>query len=259
MDQQVQPQASSRLANLSAHLKAPSSDMSESYNIPPQETAPRKFNHLNGSTDEILARFCVSELCLAWPVYRDASEWRNYRESFADDAVVFTTWAGGMQIDDFVDTSIRGRANGDFIMHRVNGVLVDLNLERGRAIGKMKATITQRFTLDGIQCDVDCDNRFIFFCQKYPDGWKIRWHKLFYEKDKLIPVDGKTVPHFPQEELDKYPEGYKYLGAAQAKLGHQVLTDLPNGNNEGFFKMYEAMEDWLMGKEVDLFWEGKPQ
>ena len=65
--------------------------MSKSYNIPPQETAPRKFNHLNGSIDEILARFCVSELCLAWPVYRDASEWRNYRESFADDAVVFTS------------------------------------------------------------------------------------------------------------------------------------------------------------------------
>ena len=112
-----------------------------------------------------------------------------------------------MKIDDFVNTSISGRANGDFIMHRVNGVLVDLNLEKGRAIGKMKATITQRFTFDGIPCDVDCDNRFIFFCQKYPDGWKIRWHKLFYEKDKLVPVDGKTVPHFPQEELDRYPEG----------------------------------------------------
>ena len=68
--------------------------MSKLYNVPPQETAPRPYNHLNGTTEEILARFCVAELCQAWPVYRDASEWRNYRDVFTNDAVVFTskTW-----------------------------------------------------------------------------------------------------------------------------------------------------------------------
>lgn len=52
---------------------------------------PRGYNHINGTTEEILARFCVTELCHAWPVYRDASEWRNYREAFTDDAHVFTS------------------------------------------------------------------------------------------------------------------------------------------------------------------------
>lgn len=116
-------------------------------------------------------------------------------------------WSGGLQIDDFIEISKKGRSAGDFIMHRMNGVLVDLNLSQGRAVGKMKATITQRFTIDGIPCDVDCDNRFIFFCKKIGNDWKIQWSKLFYEKDKLVPVDGKTVPQFPKEELSKYTEG----------------------------------------------------
>ena len=56
-----------------------------------QEAQPRQYNHLNGSTEEILARFCVSELCQGWPVYRDHSEWKNYRDVFTDDAHVFTS------------------------------------------------------------------------------------------------------------------------------------------------------------------------
>lgn len=119
-----------------------------------------------------------------------------------------TAWSGGLEIDEFIEVSKKGRAAGDFIMHRVNGTLVELNLEKGRAVGKMKATITQRFQdLDGCECDIDCDNRFIFFCKKTPQGWKTQWVKLFYEKDRIVPVDGKTVPNFPRSELSKYTEG----------------------------------------------------
>ena len=116
-------------------------------------------------------------------------------------------WSGGLKIDDFIETSKKGRANGDFIMHRENGTLAEVNLAQGRGIGKMKATITQRFTIDGIPCDIDADGRFIFFCKMTPQGWKTQWVKLFYEKDKVVPVDGKAVPHFPKSELAKYTEG----------------------------------------------------
>jgi len=63
------------------------------YNVPAQETAPTPYNHINGTTEEILARYCVTELCKGWPVYRDSSEWRNYRDLFTDDAAVFTSTA----------------------------------------------------------------------------------------------------------------------------------------------------------------------
>lgn len=119
----------------------------------------------------------------------------------------------------------------------------------------MKATITQRFVMDGIPIDIDCDCRFIFFCKKEDNEWKVQYVKLFYEKDKVVPIDGKTVPDFPKEELAKYTPGYQYLAVAQHSLGHPILKALPNANNEGFRGMYTAMADWIQGKEVDLFWE----
>ncbi|RDW92896.1 nuclear transport factor 2 family protein [Aspergillus mulundensis] len=221
------------------------------YNITEKETQPKTWCHLNGSPSEILDRYCVSELCQSWPVYRDASEWRNYRDAFVKDgAFVFTTWSGGLSIDDFISTSIEGRANGDFIMHRVNGVLVDLNPKNDRAVGKMKATITQRFHFDGVDFDVECDCRFINFCLKTDGQWKVVYIKLFYEKDQMVPVDGQNVPSFGRDELSQYPAGYQYLAAAQKRLGHPILDDLPTMNNAAFFKLYEAMDAWLEGRHV---------
>jgi len=232
--------------------------MSKLYNVPPAESEPVVTSHINGSTEEILARYCITELCRGWPVYRDASEWKNYRSLFTKEgAYVWTTWSGGLTIEDFIDVSIKGRANGDFIMHRENGTLANVNLAKQRGIGKMKATITQRVLLKGIPVDVECDCRFIFFVKIEDGEWKTQFVKLFYEKDKVVPVDGKTVPDFPKEELQKYTEGYQYLGAAQATLGHKILQGLPNANNKGWYDMYSAMADWLEGKEVDLFWEHK--
>lgn len=151
---------------------------------------------------------------------------------------------------------MKGRANGDFIAHRENGTLANVNLSKDRGVGKMKATITQRFILQGVPIDIDCDCRFIF-CRVENNEWKVQYVKLFYEKDKVVPVDGKTVPDFPKEELEKYTPGYQYLSIAQHSLGHPILNDLPDANNEGFTAMYKAMADWIEGKDVHLFWEKK--
>ena len=63
------------------------------YNVTPEDTQPMLYNHINGNTSEALDRFCVSELCKGWPVYRDASEWNNYRDLFVkdEDAYVWTS------------------------------------------------------------------------------------------------------------------------------------------------------------------------
>lgn len=58
--------------------------MANKYNITAKETWPTRYSHLNGTPEELLDRFAVSELCRAWPVYRDASEWQNYRDAWAD-------------------------------------------------------------------------------------------------------------------------------------------------------------------------------
>lgn len=57
----------------------------------PNDPQPKIYNHLNGTDQEKLDRFAVSELCKGWCVYRDASEWTNYRDLFTKDANVWTS------------------------------------------------------------------------------------------------------------------------------------------------------------------------
>lgn len=64
-----------------------------------------------------------------------------------------------------IEVSKKGRANGNFIMHRECGTLVDLNQATGRAVGKVRTPITQRFNGNGAEFDIDRDNRFFNFCQ----------------------------------------------------------------------------------------------
>lgn len=187
-------------------------------------------------------------------------------------------WSGGLPIDAFISASQKGRANLDFIQHRETGTLVDLSSTSARAIAKMKATITQRFSEQDphnpsrkIDYDVDCDARFIAFCVKTPlsarsssptpgtglgpragsAGWRIQFVKLFYEKDRVVPADGRSVPEFEDRELERFPYGYRYLGAAQARRGHEILTNLPTlQEGEPFWDLRRAMDGWLNGEDV---------
>ncbi len=257
----------------------------------PHDPHTKSFSHINGSAELLLDRLTVAELCKGWPVYRDASEWRNFRSIFAPRATVWTTWSGARSVDDFIAISKAGKEAGVFIMHRECGTLVEL--AGRRAVGKMKATITQRFReVDGLEYDVDCDCSFIFFCEKSvlattsaaggkeaqqptkdsgalekeeeagaiaggaSSGWKAHYVKLFYCKDKIVPADGCSGPRLTSKELmemEKMPEGYKYLGTMQKRLGYTIDQSLPTPRNDGWGKMYAAMEAWLDGAEtVDL-------
>ncbi len=189
-----------------------------------------------------------------------------------------TAWSRRQPYGVFIEKSKSGKAAGDFIMHRECGTLVELNATTQRAVGKMKATITQRFTMpargeggggdsrvpssfEPVRFDVDCDCRFHFFCLKDKAGeWKVKYVKLIYEKDKVVPVDGTRAPTFRREILDQYPEGYKYLGAAQRMLGHDIDGRLPTPNDHGLWlDLYEKMQQWLDGwPDIELSSGGVP-
>lgn len=57
----------------------------------PLDPHSKSYSHINGTTSELLDRLAVAELCKGWPVYRDASEWKNYRSLFTQDATVWTS------------------------------------------------------------------------------------------------------------------------------------------------------------------------
>ncbi|CAK7231838.1 hypothetical protein SBRCBS47491_008065 [Sporothrix bragantina] len=271
----------------------------------PQDPHTEVFSHINGLLEDVVDRVMVSEICKGWPVYRDNSEWKNFRSLFAPKATVWTTWSGACDVDKFIEISKAGKKNGVFILHRECGTLVELgatvpegegqraldvegdvqassattpDAPQGRpvtagqfrsvrrAIGKMKATITQRFinAENDTVFDVDCDCRFIFFLEKVVEigskdatpRWRTVYVKLFYEKDKIVPVDGHSVPRFTAEERqymnDSLPEGYRFLGIMQRRLGYAIDEKLPTPRNAGWERMYSAMEAWLGGRKATL-------
>ena len=202
-------------------------------------------------------------------VVRDAAEWENYKSIFHSDAYIYTTWSGRMHYADFITVSQRGMDNGAFIMHRCHGITTDITQDATRAVTKMKATISQRFTLDEGDVDVEADCRFCFFWAKVPETpeWRAVFVRHWYEKDKLIPVDPRFRPEINDESLKSFPNGYRYLGYCQEKvMGVKVAKDMPGhlrdrGGTSGptkvagenHDKLYWLAKAWLDDGDTKIF------
>ncbi len=169
----------------------------------PAGSRPENAVRNNGPENLVFERYKLRELAEGWPAYRsvlepknrvlliceprDACEWENLKSIFHPDASIYTTWTGRTHHLDFIAASQKGMDNGAFIMHRCHGVTSDINLDATRAVTKMKATITQRFNLDGCEADAESDCRFCFFWVKTEAGeWRARYVRHWYEKVKSI-------------------------------------------------------------------------
>lgn len=159
---------------------------------------------------------------------------------------------------------------GAFIMHRVHGSTTDINTTATRAVTKMKATITQRFTLpcsnpkySTCEADAESDCRFCFFWIRDPEtqAWQARYVRHWYEKDKLIPVDPRKVPEIDDEKLAEFPPGYRYLGYCQeTTLKVRVKMDLPGHrredsesvNRKAHDKLYWQCKKWVEGEDLEI-------
>ncbi|KAJ9628658.1 hypothetical protein H2203_002560 [Taxawa tesnikishii (nom. ined.)] len=221
----------------------------------------------NGPNDLALERYKLRELAEGWPMYRDACEWENLASIFHQDAYIYTTWTGRTHHKDFIKVSQAGMDKGAFIMHRVHGSSTDINTDGTLAVTKMKATITQRFTVDGCEVDAESDCRFCFFWKKEepakagePGKWLARFARHWYEKDKLIPVDPRKVPKLDDEKLATFPVGYRYLAYCQEEtMNVTVMKDMPGHRREGDSPcgkkhdlLYWQCKDWVEGREVDV-------
>ena len=222
----------------------------------PQGSRPVRAVRNNGTDAEAIERYKLRELAEGWPLYRDHCEWENFRSLFHDDAHVYTTWSGRTAIDKFIQLSKAGMDQGAFIMHRVHGSTTDLQMDKNRAVTKMKATITQRFNLDGIEVDAESDCRFCFFFEKRESRWGVVLARHWYEKDKLIPVDPRKVPHLDDDKLKGYPVGYRFLAYCQEATmpGIKVKLDMPAHRRHAGKEHDELLwqvKQWLDGQSLD--------
>ena len=224
---------------------------------PPTDTFPSKASWDNSvgpfeSIDhDALERFKIREIAEGWPTHRDAAEWHKFRGLFHSDAYIATSWFQG-PIDAFIEASkdaFAAQKEGMFyILHRITGHTVDL--QGSRAVSKLKVTITCRITINGIEMDNEADCRFFFLLEKRDGRWGVVLYTLLFDKDNMVPVSPSQGSfEIPEEEVRKYPSGYKYLAWCEAKVAKPPKMDL-NAHGPERDILYRKCKDWLEGREV---------
>jgi hypothetical protein len=186
----------------------------------------------------------IRDLVQNWVIWRDAGDWERFATVWHDDGVMMATWFQG-PAPDFIRVSKEGFERGVRILHFLGGTSVDLAGDR--AIAQTKMTITQRTTVEGVECDVVCTGRFYDFLERRADRWGITLRQPIYEIDRLTPT---TPPPTPGPELDaellaQFPAGYRHLAYIQTKIGYEVKRDMPGLTGPEVEDLYRRGAAWL--------------
>ena len=193
----------------------------------------------------------IRDLVENWVVWRDAGDWERFATVWHDDGVMMATWFQGPAAD-FIRVSREGFERGVRILHFLGGTSVDLAGDR--AIAQTKMTITQRSTVEGVECDVVCTGRFYDFLERREETNPARptTHRLvlrqpIYEIDRLTPVSGGPGPQLDAALLAQFPAGYRHLAYIQTKIGYDVKRDMPGLTGPEVQDLYRRGADWLAG------------
>ena len=189
----------------------------------------------------------IRDLVENWAVWRDGGDWERFATLWHDDGVMMATWFQG-PARDFIRVSREGFERGVRILHFLGGTSVDLAGDRATAQTKM--TITQRATVEGVECDVVCTGRFYDFLERREEVWPT--HRLvlrqpIYEIDRLTPVSGGPGPELDAGLLAQFPAGYRHLAYVQARIGYDVKPDMPGLTGPEVEGLYRRGADWLAG------------
>jgi hypothetical protein len=188
----------------------------------------------------------IRDLIENWIVWRDAGDWERFATVWHEDGVMMATWFQG-PARDFIRVSREGFERGVRILHFQGGTSIDLAGDR--AIAQTKMTITQRTTVEGVECDVVCTGRFYDFLERRDERWGLVLRQPIYEIDRLTPT---TPPPTPGPELDqgllaRFPSGYRHLAYIQAKIGYDVKRDMPGLIGPEVEDLYRRGAEWLAG------------
>jgi hypothetical protein len=203
-------------------------------------------------SDPAADRQAIRELVENWVIWRDAGDWERFRTVWHPDGKMMATWFQGTA-EEFIRVSQEGFARGVRILHFLGGTSVDVAGDR--AIAQTKMTISQRADVHGVPCDVVCTGRFYDFLERRDDPadprgagrWGLVLRQPIYEKDRLDPVDPAARVDLVDEELQRFPDGYRHLAYLQARLGYDVKRDMPGLTGPEVDALYRRGQRWLAG------------
>ena len=197
--------------------------------------------------EQTLDKLAIREVIENWAVWRDAGDWERFRTVWHDDGYMMATWFQGTA-EEFIRVSREGFERGVSILHLLGGTSIDL--AGPRAIAQTKMTISQRAQVHGVLVDVLCTGRFYDFFEKRQGRWGIVLRRLFYEKDRMDPVDPSKTVQLDAKILERFPEGYRYLAYVQSALGFPVKTDMPGLKGPEAEVLYARGKKWLAGEPL---------
>jgi hypothetical protein len=186
----------------------------------------------------------IKEVVENWAVYRDSGDWERFRTVWHEEGVMMATWFQG-PFEEFIRVNQEGWNKGISILHLLGGTSVEI--AGVRAIAQTKMTISQRAPVHDVIVDVLCTGRFYDFFEKRNDRWAIVLRRLFYEKDRMDPVDPAKTVQLDPKILAQFPEGYRHLAYLQSGLGFKVKTDMPGLRGPDADKLYALGKKWLAG------------
>jgi hypothetical protein len=193
---------------------------------------------------DILDRLAIREVLENWAVYRDAGDWERFKTVWHQDGYMTATWFQGTA-GEFIKASREGMEKGVNILHFLGGIAIDI--AGNRAISQTKMTIAQRAPVQGVLCDVLCTGRFYDFLEKRNGKWGIVLRRVFYEKDRMDPVDPSAIVKLDPKLLAQFPVGYQHLGYLQSSLGFKVKTTMPGLKGPEADALYAHGRSWLAG------------
>jgi hypothetical protein len=194
-----------------------------------------------------LDKLAIREVIENWAVWRDSGDWERFRTVWHDDGYMMATWFQGTA-DEFIRVSREGWERGVSILHLLGGTSIDL--AGNRAIAQTKMTISQRARVHDVLVDVLCTGRFYDFFEKRNHRWAIVLRRLFYEKDRMDPVDPSQTLRLDPKILERFPEGYRHLAYLQSALGFHVKTDMPGLKGPEAEALYARGKKWLGGEPL---------
>jgi hypothetical protein len=186
----------------------------------------------------------IRELLENWVVWRDAGDWERFRSVWHRDGQMMATWFQG-PAEEFIRVSREGFERGVRILHFLGGASIEV--VGVRAIAQTKMTITQRTTVEEVECDVICTGRFYDFLALRSGRWGIVLRQPIYEQDRLAPVSGGPGPPLDRSLLDRFPMGYRHLAYVQTRLGYDVKRDMPGLTGPEVEDLYRRGTEWLAG------------
>jgi hypothetical protein len=192
----------------------------------------------------MLDTLAIKEVVENWAVFRDSGDWERFRTVWHPEGIMMATWFQGT-FEEFIRVNKEGWDKGVSILHLLGGTSVEV--AGMRAIAQTKMTISQRAPVHGVLVDVLCTGRFYDFFEKRNDRWAIVLRRLFYEKDRMDPVDPSQTVQLDPKILAQFPEGYRHLAYLQSGLGFKVKTDMPGLKGPEADTLYALGKKWLAG------------